>query len=143
MEPQNLKGELLQNAFQYGYQPCFGNLRDCGNDLPLRHFVYGVDVINTFDAVEIALTGPLYGGLSLMNGVNSDVPRLPVWFRPTPFSDRHLRGSSLIYMYASLLIAPVLAQVVDVRHRNRAQPLESQIGKVMVLAMENLPRRRS
>jgi len=57
---------LRQNTFQHGYQPCFGNLRDCGDDLPLSHFIYSVDVINTLDTVEIALMlGPTIRVFSL------------------------------------------------------------------------------
>jgi hypothetical protein len=45
VKPADHKGKLFEYRFQYWQQPQLGDLRSGGHNLPLRHFVDGIDVI--------------------------------------------------------------------------------------------------
>ena len=55
VEAADRKWELLQNGLQHRKQPQLGDLRCGRHDFPLRHFVHGIDVIQTLVPVLIAL----------------------------------------------------------------------------------------
>ncbi len=65
MKAANREGELLQQGFQHRHQPQFGDLRGGGHNFPLRHLVDGVDVIQPFASILIAL----------MHGVDAEITR--------------------------------------------------------------------
>jgi hypothetical protein len=54
MEAANHEGKLFQYLFQNRNQPALRDLRCGGHDLPLRHFVDGIDVIQAFVAILVA-----------------------------------------------------------------------------------------
>jgi len=61
---------------------------------------------------------------------------------PPPFADIYLHRLRLLVADLPLAVHAALAQVVDVRHRNRRQSLVALIAIVVKLSVENLLRRR-
>src|SRR5271155_3741975 len=102
MEPQNPKGELLQNASQHWYQPRFGDLSSRSHHLPLSNFIHRVDIVNAFDSVEV----------TLMNGVYPQIPRPSLRLRFAPLSNRYFRRPGFLDIDPPLPVKSVLAQVV-------------------------------
>jgi hypothetical protein len=54
MEPRISKGNYSRLPSGEGISHTSEILRGRGDDLPLRYFINGVDVINTFDTVKVA-----------------------------------------------------------------------------------------
>ncbi len=75
MKAADHEGELFEQRFQHRQQPEFGDLRGRGHDLPLGHLVDGVDVIQPFASILIAL----------MHGVDAQVSRRALRLRLAPF----------------------------------------------------------
>jgi hypothetical protein len=55
MEAQNAEWKRFQHAQQQRFQPSLRDMLDRSHHLPLRNFVYRVDVINALDSIQIAL----------------------------------------------------------------------------------------
>jgi hypothetical protein len=62
---------------RHRYQLLLGNVRSRCYNLPLRRFVDGVDVINAFDAILVAL----------MYGVDPQIAGSALWTWLAPFPD--------------------------------------------------------
>src|SRR6202162_1837183 len=107
--------------------------RHCAHYLTLGDFVNRVDVIHHFDSVQV----------SLMHRVDSDVARPSFWLRLTPFTDSHLYGMCFGIVHSALAVTPALSQVVNVRHRDRRQPLVLGVSVELPFPFQNLLGRRS
>ncbi|MCU1291829.1 MAG: hypothetical protein JWP08_679, partial [Bryobacterales bacterium] len=105
------------------------DLRRAAHYLPLRHFIDRVDVINAFQAVPIAL----------VHRVDAQVPRLALRIRPAAFADLYLGGSGLGIAQPAFAVAPLLAQVVQMRHRDPGQALVFWLPVLAILAFQNAP----
>src|SRR5215204_812239 len=55
MEAAEAERKLRQHRLQHRHQPRFTDLRRGPDHLPLRHLIHGIDVINTFHPIPIAL----------------------------------------------------------------------------------------
>jgi hypothetical protein len=101
-----------------------------GNDLPLRDLIDGIEVKNTLSPRRIAL----------MHAVHAQIAGLAVRIGPSPFSDGDGGGPGRDVVQTPFPIARLLAQLVEVRHRDRSQPLELALAIVPILALQNAPR---
>ena len=81
MKSENHERELFEQLLQQRNQPVFGYLRRGCHDLPLRHLVYRVDVIQAFDAVLVAL----------VNGVDAQISGPALRLRFAPLADGNQR----------------------------------------------------
>jgi hypothetical protein len=133
MKPANHEGELLQNRFQRGDQPQLRDLWSRGRNLPLRHFVDGIDLIQAF--------APLL--ISLMDGIDAQKAGLATWLRFAPFADRNRRRPRGLIAGVALPVRRGVAQSIEVRHRDRRQPHIRRLRVVAVFPLENPSRRRS
>src|ERR1019366_10760318 len=97
-----------------------------GHDLPLRDLIHRVDMVD-------ALAG---GRIALMHGVHPQVARLALRIGTAPLADGHRGGPRPGVGETAFPIARLLPQVIEVRHRNRRQPL---ILGLAVLAAFPLP----
>src|ERR1022692_4684413 len=77
-----------------------------------------------------------------MYRVYPQVTRLASWVGPAPLANGHLNRTRLLIEDPLLPIGPAFAQVVDVCHRDHAQPLVALITIVVKLAVENFLRGR-
>src|SRR5580692_5774085 len=102
MKASNAKWELAQHRFQHRYQPCLTDVRRGAHHLKLRHFIDRVDMVQTFDSLQIAL----------MYRVDPQVTRLSPWVRPAPLANGHLNRPRLLVEDPLLTIGPAFAQVV-------------------------------
>ena len=105
-DPGRIGGELfspaprLQDLALWLPGPA-GNLfvRDGGaggaHDLPLRYFIYGVDVIEALDALSVAL----------MHGIDPQESGTPLRIGPAPLADGHRGGTSVLIGRVLLAVA--------------------------------------
>src|ERR1035441_253223 len=85
MKAANHKRELSEHRFEQWNQPKLRDLRRGGDNLPLRHFVDRVDVIDAFHAVAIAL----------LDRVDAQISGHTVRLRLAPFANaNHCRPAS-------------------------------------------------
>jgi hypothetical protein len=98
--------------------------------LPWRDLIDGVDV-------EDALGSRL---IARVHGVDPQIAGLALRIGPPPLCNRHERGLGFDVMQTTFAIAPLLAQVVQVRHRDRGQPLVLAFAVEPILALQNAPR---
>ena len=111
-EALDCKRELAQDRLQHGQQVTLTDERGCGYNLPLRHLIDGVDMVE-----------PLaFGRVALMHRVDAQIARNPVRRGLAAFADRHLRGPRLLIMQHLLAIAGAAPQVVQMAVRDRRQP---------------------
>uniref|UniRef100_E6PKS1 Uncharacterized protein n=1 Tax=mine drainage metagenome TaxID=410659 RepID=E6PKS1_9ZZZZ len=129
VEARDLEGKLLQHLLDDGQHVGLGDRLHRGHDLPLGDAVDGVDVIQTLDAVEVAL----------MHTVDANEPWAPIGCRCPAYSDGGgTIAAGLGHHHTLLAVAVAVAQVVQVRHRDRAQALEPGIAKDIPLAARGI-----
>jgi len=107
-----------QQRFDHRQQVGLGEFLAAGHQLPLRDAIHGVDVVQAFQAVLIAL----------MHAVDADKARAPLGLRGLAYADRHRGGAGLVPLPAPIAIARSPAQVVQVRHRNTRQARVARIA---------------
>ena len=105
-----------------------------GHDLPLRHHIDGVDVVDAF--------GPA-GGVALMHGVDPQKAGAALGVGLAALANGHRGGPGLDVAQTAFAIARLLAQVVQVGHGNRGQARVLRLAVMLVLALQNAPRGRS
>ena len=114
-------------AWRTSLQQLRGFAHACGggHDLPLCDLIDGIDVVDAF--------GPRL--IALMHGVDARIARLALRIGPPPFSDGRCRGLGLDVVETAFAIAWLLAQVVQVRHRDRGQPLVLPLAVLPILVL--------
>jgi len=130
MKAEDAKGKLPQLRFQHRNQPRFPDLRRRSHHLPLRHLVHRVDVAHPFHPLQIAL----------MNAVYPQVSGPTIRARFPPLANGHLHRPGLLIPDSPLPVSRALPQIVNMRHRNRRQPLVARIPVFVILAIQNLLR---
>src|ERR1035437_362080 len=133
MKAANHKRELSEHPFEQWNQPKLRDLRRGGDNLPLRHFVDRVDVINAFHAVAIAL----------MDRVDAQISRRAVRLRLAPFANANHRRPRRLIRRVALAIGGRVAEPINLRHRNRRQPRVDGLAVVEVFALQNPLGRRA
>ena len=113
METENTEGELPHQGAQHGFQPGFADAFGGGHDLPLRDLIHRVDVVDTFAG----------GRIPLVHGVHPQVAGLALRIGTAPLADSHRRGPRPGVGKTAFPIARLLPQVIEMRHRDRRQPL--------------------
>jgi hypothetical protein len=101
--------------------------RHSSHHLPLRHLVDGIDVIHPLDSIPI----------SLVHRVHPQIARLASRLGPPPLSDGHLHGPCRAIAQPAFAVVPPPAQVVNVGHRDRRQPLILSVLVLLTLAHQN------
>ncbi len=119
------EGKLPEHGDQHRLQPGFADACGGGHDLPLRDLIDGIDVVDAF--------GPRL--IALMHGVDAQIARLALRIGRPPFSDGRGGGPGLDVVEKAFAIARLLAQVVQVRHRDRGQPLILPLAVLPILAL--------
>jgi hypothetical protein len=107
VKAEDAEGKLPQHGLQHRLQPRLTDARAGGNDLPLRDLINGITVKNALSS----------GRIALMYGVDTQIPGLALRIGPPPFSNGDGGGPGLDVVQTSFAIARLLAQVVEVRHR--------------------------
>ena len=105
----------MQQRFEHGDEERLADALAGGHPFVLGHAVHGIDVVDAFDAVLIAL----------MHAVHAQVAGPVVGGRRAPLADGNGHRPGLGPDLALALIAGALAQVVQMRHRDRGQALHS------------------
>src|SRR5699024_5696108 len=100
-------------------QQGFGDPWHGADELILRFRIDDVDVINTLDAVEIAL----------VNRVHAQVARLAVGSGAAALGDGHARRLGLVDPAPPTLVARAVAQVVELAIGDAGQALVTPIRK--------------
>src|ERR1019366_5735308 len=77
VEAADAEGKLPDHGAQHRFQPGFADARHGGHDLPLRHFIDGVDVVDAFGA----------GPIALVYGVDAQISGLALRVGLAPFPD--------------------------------------------------------
>jgi hypothetical protein len=93
------------------------------HDLPLCDLIHGIDVVDPFDAIAV----------SLMHGVHSQVAWPALWIGFPSLADAHRHWPGRLINHPSFPVRPMLAQVVNVRYRNSAQPFVIPIPIFVIL----------
>jgi hypothetical protein len=94
----------------------------------------GVDVVQALDAVEVAL----------VHAIDADEARAALGRRRTAHANRRRLGPSRLAQHDALgAVAGAVAQVVQVPHRDRAEPPEARIAEDIALAAQHAGCRRS
>jgi hypothetical protein len=106
MKTANPEGKLFQQGFQHWQQPEFGDLRGGGHDFPLGHLVDGVDVIQPFASVLIAL----------MHRVDAQISGQALRLRLASLANGNRRRSCGLVAGVALPVGRRVAQPVQVRH---------------------------
>src|SRR5271170_4979958 len=133
-ETQDIERELLKHLLDDRQQMCLGDRLHGGRHFPLGDAIDRVDVVQALGAVEIAL----------MNAVDTHETRTPFGSRSLACADcPRLRRSGLCLHDAPVAVSSAVAQVVEVPHRERAQPLEARIAEDVALAAQHAGRGRS
>ena len=131
MKAQDLERKLRQHLLDDGQQMVLGDGLHAGHHLPLGDAVNGVDVIQPLDAVPVAL----------MDAVDANETRAALRRRGLAHADRSgLVAACLGHEHTLLAIAAAGAQVVQVRHRDRAQASKARIAKDIALAAQHARR---
>ena len=73
-----------------------------GWKLPLRHLVYGVDVVDALGRRAVALIG-----------IDAQITWLAARIGLAPFADRHRCGTGFGVVQPPFAVAPAVAQVVE------------------------------
>ena len=89
------KGNVARSSSSIGIRKTFADALDREHALELGDFVYRVDMVNPFDAVQIAL----------VNRVNTQKARLTLRVGLAPFTDRDAFRACLVEMAALTLVA--------------------------------------
>ncbi len=129
MKTQDAEGKLDQHILQNWFQPEFAKARRGGHDLPLRHFIDGIDVVQAFVALVIAL----------MYGVQTQEAGLALGIGPPAFSNHDWSRPGLGVVQAAFAVALLFPQVVQMGHRDSGQPLELQLAIHLILALQHAP----
>ena len=132
MKAANVERKLFQDRFQDRQQPRFPNLRRAPHHLPLRHLVNSIDVVHPLGSVQV----------SLMHRVHTQVAGLALRIRSPALPNCHRRWTRCHIAHAPLPIPSVLAQVVQVRHRERRQALIVRLPELVILPLQNASGRR-
>src|SRR5438034_7875658 len=77
-----------------------------------------------------------------MHRVDSHVPRPALRVGPPPLADSHPHRPRLLVADFPITVRAALAQIVDMRNRNRGQPPVPLIAVLVELTVYNLLRRR-
>src|SRR5438874_355276 len=133
MKAANVERKLFQNGLQHRLQPGFADAWYTGHHLPLRHFINGIDVIHTFGTVLIAL----------MHRIDPQIAGLALRIGSPPLADRDQRGTCLGVAQPAFAIASPLAQIVQMRYRDRGQPLVLWLPVLVIFAFQNAFRGRA
>src|SRR5260370_41582521 len=127
MKAANMERKLFQNGLQHRLQPGFANAWYTGHHLPLRHFINGIAVMHTFGAVLIAL----------MHRIDPQIAGLALRIGSPPLADRGQRGTCLGVAQPAFAIASLLAQVIQIRYRERGQPLVLWLPVLVIFPLQN------
>jgi len=128
VKSENHERELFQNLFQHRHQPSLRDLGHSGYNLPLRHLVDGIDVIQPLGAVAIAL---VYGVDSEESGASSR-PRL------APLAYRNRRGACRLIAGIAFSVGFGVAYAVDLRNRDPGDPMERCLIVLGILPLQNV-----
>src|SRR5208337_2758520 len=93
----------------------------------------GIDVVDAFGTRSIAL----------MHGIDAQIAGSALRIRSPALADANRRGPGFGVVQATFPVALLVAQVVQVSHRDGGQPLVLRLPVVLVLALQNAPRGRS
>src|SRR5580704_9535573 len=77
-----------------------------------------------------------------MYRVDPQVTRLASRVRPPPLANGHLNRTRLLIENTLLAVGPTLAQIIDVRYRDRSQPRVALVTIVVELPIEDFLRSR-
>jgi len=99
------------------------------HDLPLRHRIHGIDVVQTRLAVVV----------SLMHGIDAQISGLALRIRSAPFANRHLPRLRAFDPYPDLAVGRRAAQVVNVGSRDPRQSLILRLAVHCKLPLQNVP----
>lgn len=103
VKPEDDEGEGLKKCFEGRQQVMLADPLDTDDDLPLGDLIDGVDVIETLDAIEIALVDGV-------DAKKSGAAIRPGW---APHADLDRVAPGLVVMATQTLIADAVAQVVE------------------------------
>ena len=116
VEAENLEWELSKHLLDCRQHVRLGDDLHRGHHLPLGHAVHRVDVVQPLDAVVVAL----------VHAVNADEARASIGRRCLAHTDVHAPGGPGLGEHHALRpVRRAVAQVVQVCHRDVAQPLEA------------------
>src|SRR6185312_7796668 len=132
MKTQDAKRELGQHRVERRFQKLFADAGDRRYDLPLRDLIDGVDVVHALVARLIAL----------MDGIDTQEPRLSLGIGPAPLANGYLRWSWLRVMQLLLAGLGALAQVVQMGDGNGSQTLVFALAVTLIFPSQNVPGRR-
>ena len=133
MKAANSEWKLRQHRLQHRHQPGFADVRGRAHHLPLRDLIDGVDVVHTFDSLQIAL----------MHRVHTQVSGPPLRLRRSPLANRHRRRPGRLIHNPAFAVAPALPQPIQVRHRDLRQPLIPPVAEIVEFPLQDLLRRRT
>ena len=133
MKAADSERELFEQLLQQRNQPAFGDLRRGSHDLPLRHLVDRIDVINAFDSVPV----------SLVHGVDAQIPGPSLRPRFAPLADRDRCRPCWLVARILLAVGLRVAEPVELRHGDARQPRVHGLAVFAVLALQDSSRRRS
>src|SRR5215472_3389599 len=126
-KPRITNGNCWSMASRTGSSPQFGDLR-CGRyDLPLRDFVHGIDVIQPFAAILVAL----------MHGVDVQVSGQALRPRLAPLADGDGCRPRRLVAGVALAVCLRVAQSVQVRYRDPRQTLVGGLPVFAVLPLQD------
>src|SRR5450432_3556341 len=108
-----------------------GDGADRSDHLPLRDFVYGVDVVDALDPIHV----------SLMDRVYSQIPGLAVGLRPPPFADGDFHWTRLGVAHKTFAVMAAASQVIYMSDGNRSQPFVFCVFILFVFSIQNSLRR--
>src|SRR5450759_1377436 len=111
VKAEDHEGEALQQLFEHGDEERLADTLTGGHPFILRHAVHGVDMVETFNTVLVAL----------MHAVHAQVAGLIVGRWSAPLADRKAHGPGLGPAPAVALIAAALTQIVQMGYRERSQ----------------------
>ena len=94
MERQNEERELVEELFQHRNQVSFADFLDGTDDFELRHFIDGVDMIDPFYPIEIAL----------MDRIHAQIPWLAIGLGLPTLTEAGTRGAGFLEVLANMLV---------------------------------------
>jgi len=128
VKSENAEWETQQQFFEYWDQESLADALASGHPFALGNTVHGIDVIDAFDAIQIAL----------MDGVHAQVAGSVIRRRGAALTDGNAHRSRLGPDLALTLISGAFAQVVQMPYRDRRQALVAYLAKDQIGTLHEL-----